>query len=564
MLHGDRHRQDFSLRARLGWHSFCPASTILAGAQRAAYFPVDVPMSAQVPRQISRIDALLSQGDLAGAMQCALQAAHDGIDSALLHLRLATLALRLGRYRESLAHTLTAHEKAPIEPAEIMDLANRLVYFNQSEALVALAQRLLSGPILQAGSESDLAAMVSMMGAQTVAMPLLERAMAVTGPNPANLYNRSQMRMYLGRMAEAESDLRACLDLAPELARAHWALSKLRTTGANELDLTMLRRLLATPKPPQDQVYLRFAQFNQLDRAGRVDEAWAALVKGSTVKRQLLKYDPQRSRQLVESLIAMPTTELPTSNCNHVASPLPIFIVGMHRSGTTLLERILGNHSQVSEAGELYDFPAQLRWAIGRHFSGPLDAAVLEDEAAIDFAEVGRRYLDQVRWRAGGRPFLIDKLPSNFLNIGFIRRALPQAKIVHMRRNAMDTCFSNLKELFSNACAYSYDQDELADYYGLYRRLMTHWHGAAPGFVLDVSYEELTADPQAQARRILDFCGLEWQPGCVDVGSNDRAVNTASSAQVREPIHRRNIEAWRRYAPHLQRLQARLAEQGLD
>ena len=131
----------------------------------------------------------------------------------------------------------------------------------------------------------------------------------------------------------------------------------------------------------------------------------------------------------------------------------------------------------------------------------------------IDFADVGRRYLEQVDWRASGKPFLIDKLPSNFLNIGFIHRALPQARVIHMRRNAMDTCFSNLKELFSNACAYSYDQLELADYYAHYRRLMAHWRQVAPEFILDVSYEELARNPQAQAERILAFCGLEWEAG---------------------------------------------------
>ena len=235
----------------------------------------------------------------------------------------------------------------------------------------------------------------------------------------------------------------------------------------------------------------------------------------------------------------------------------------MHRSGTTLLERILGNHSQVSEGGELYDFPAQLRWGIGRHFGGASDPVVLERMDEIDFAEVGRRYLEQVRWRAGGSGYLIDKLPSNFLNIGFIQRALPHAKVICMRRNAMDTCFSNLKELFSNACAYSYSQEEIADYYAEHRRLMAHWQEITPEFVLEVSYEALTRDPAGQAGRILDFCGLGWEAGCIDIGGNTRAVNTASSAQVREPIHQRSIEAWRRYESQLAPLAARLATHGL-
>ena len=223
----------------------------------------------------------------------------------------------------------------------------------------------------------------------------------------------------------------------------------------------------------------------------------------------------------------------------------------MHRSGTTLLERVLGNHSQVAAGGELYDFPAQLRWALGRHFSGPSDAEVVAKAPEIDFPLLGLRYLDQVAWRAEGKPFIVDKLPSNFLNIGFIRRAMPQAKILHITRDPMDTCFSNLKELFSAACPYSYDQGELADWYLQYRGLMAHWQRSVPGFVFDVSYERLAAEPEAEARRILAFCGLEFEPGCIDTASNRGSVNTASSAQVREPIHQRNVGAWRRYERHL-------------
>jgi hypothetical protein len=224
---------------------------------------------------------------------------------------------------------------------------------------------------------------------------------------------------------------------------------------------------------------------------------------------------------------------------------------------------MLGNHSQVSEGGELYDFSAQLRLAAGRHFSGPLDAATVAAAPGFDWPQMGRGYLEQVRWRAGGRAMLVDKLPSNFLNAGFIHRALPQARIVHMQRQAMDTCFSNFKELFSNACAYSYDLDELADYYAGYHGLMAHWRQALPGAVLDVRYEDLARDPETQGRRILAFCGLDWEPACLDTSGNTRAVNTASSAQVREPLHQRGIGAWRRYEAHLGALQARLAAHGL-
>jgi hypothetical protein len=212
----------------------------------------------------------------------------------------------------------------------------------------------------------------------------------------------------------------------------------------------------------------------------------------------------------------------------------------------------------VAEGGELYDLPATLRLALDRHFPGPTDAEVGRRADALDYGEIGRQYLQRVGWRAGGRDFLVDKLPSNFLNVGVLRRALPGARVVHMRRGAMDTCFSNLKELFSNACPYSYDQGELAAWYRGYRGLMDHWQAVAPGYVLDVDYEALARDPAGEGARVLAFCGLVWDPACLDVGGNARSVNTASSAQVREPIHTRGIAAWRRYERQLAPLQASL------
>jgi hypothetical protein len=480
-------------------------------------------------------------------------------------LALAAAQLKAGAYCDSLATTLAASALPAHAPAEEVELARRLLQFNQSAALRDRVTRLLARPVGNAAAEADVAAMLSMVGEQALASRLLARAMAVLGPHAAHLYNRSQMHLYSGRLAEAESDLRACLAREPTMAKAHWALSKLPKGEHVARDINAARACLARVAPgSQDEAFLRYALFNQLDRTGDTDGAWKELVRGGQVKRALLNYSTPASMRLFEALCAAFPQAAPQRQAAVAQGegPVPIFIVGMHRSGTTLLERMLGNHSQVSEGGELYDFPAQLRLALGRHFPGPLDLATVEASSRFDWAAIGRGYLEQVRWRAGDRAMLVDKLPSNFLNAGFIHQALPQARIVHMQRQAMDTCFSNFKELFSNACAYSYDLDELADYYAGYRSLMAHWREALPGAVLDVRYEDLARDPETQGKRILDFCGLPWEPACLDVTGNARAVNTASSAQVREPLHQRSIGAWRRYEAQLAPLQARLAAHG--
>jgi hypothetical protein len=225
-----------------------------------------------------------------------------------------------------------------------------------------------------------------------------------------------------------------------------------------------------------------------------------------------------------------------------------------------LLERILSNHSQVTSAGELGAFPRQLRWMADHHGRGLLDEALIDRLPKLDYAEIGRRYLEQTQWRAEGRAWYVDKLPPNWSLVGLIRRALPNAPILHMVRDGMDACFSNFKALFGDAYPYSYDLAALGEHYRHYRRVMAHWHATLPGQLLDVPYNDLVADPEAMAARVLAHCGLPFEAGCADVTRNAAPVATLSSAQVREPIHRRSKGEWQRYAAGLEPLQRRIAE----
>jgi tetratricopeptide (TPR) repeat protein len=519
------------------------------------------------PDALARVDARRAAGDDAGALALAEAAVAAGSTQLALHFRLASLLLRAGRYRDADAATVRAAKLAPATPAELVELGKRLAYFNRGEVLRGVAAGRLKAPSWHAGAEADLAALLSMLGEQDIAFALIERA-ARRGVDPAILYNRSQLHLYAGRMDAAEADLRQALRLAPDMAKARWALSKLPGPRADPAAVAPLAQLAGAVAPTApDAPYLLYALFNHLDALDRVDEAWSALARACAAKRRQLDYDPARSADLFAALGAVappPATTAPDRAPGTAPgegdAPTPVFIVGMHRSGTTLLERMLGNHPDVREGGELYDFPAALRLALGRHFPGPTDAEVARRADQLDFAAVGREYLQRVGWRADGRGFLVDKLPSNFLNAAFIARALPGARLLHMRRGAMDTCFSNLKELFSNACPYSYDQVELADWYRGYRGLMAGWQAAAPGAVLEVEYEALARDPRGEGERVLAFCGLAWDAACLDVAGSARSVNTASSAQVREPIHTRGIGAWKRYEAWLGPLAARLAE----
>ena len=205
-----------------------------------------------------------------------------------------------------------------------------------------------------------------------------------------------------------------------------------------------------------------------------------------------------------------------------------------------------------------------MRYATDHHCKGVIDRTIVERAGDVDFGEVGQRYLDGMAWRLGDERCFTDKLPSNFLNIGFICRALPQARILHMVRDPVETCFSNLRELFSDANPYSYDQRELADYYLQYRRLMAHWHAAYPGRILDVDYAELTRDPAGVMRMVAAFCGIDYLDAMSDPRSSGRAVATASAVQVRDRVVRRDVPKWAPYAKHMQPLVAALRQGGVE
>ena len=468
----------------------------------------------------------------------------------------AGIALREDRYRIAHAHILTVAASPPADAATEYDLFQRLRTFNEHALMIDSAQRLLSLKPIDIGQQMQVASSLSGIGAPELAERVWERMQSREPRHVATLLTEGYLATNQGEFDRAERALEAAIARESRLAMAHWLLARLRTQTAASNHVERLRQVLADRSlTPPDRMQIGFALHKELHDLGEFPSAWDALSAACALKRQVTPYDESAMMALFDVLEAAPVAA--SSAAPRSADATPIFIVGMHRSGTTLLERMLGRHPQVVDCGETYRFTAQLREAADHQCKGVVDARIVQSAARVDVDAIARGYLESCRWRLrGDATHYTEKLPSNFLIVGLIKQALPEARILHMRRDPMDTGLSNLRELFSDACAYSYDQGEFGRYYRRYERLMAHWHRRFPGEILDVRYEDLVAHPASEARRVLDYCGLPWRDDVVDVTGHGGAVTTASAVQVRSPIHRRSVGAWRAYEAQLAPLRA--------
>jgi tetratricopeptide (TPR) repeat protein len=398
------------------------------------------------------------------------------------------------------------------------------------------------------------------------AKPLLYRALERSPHNPKLLYRTALSHFYLNETAEADALLVRVLEIAPGNGFAWHVRSQLATQTRDANHIPELRSALARPRLRDvDRMMASFALAKELEDVGEFAQSFDVLLQANRIKRATLTYDVMNDVRAMQNVMTHYCAEAMQSLRGGDETPGPIFIVGMPRTGTTLVERILGSHSEAASVGEAVDFPVEMAaTARATHARlGLSDTNLLRASLQMDFGELGRSYLTAVRQMAGGQRYTIDKLPFNFRYCGLIHKALPKASIVHLTRDPMDTCYAVFKTLFFNAYHFSYQLDELAEYFVAYRRMMDHWHAVMPGVMLEVRYEELVSDPQTQCRRLLAHCGLPWQDQVLDFHRSTKASTTASTIQVRKPIYQSSVQKWRNFTRELQPVLQRLAEAGL-
>lgn len=465
---------------------------------------------------------------------------------------LSTALTQLGHHRDAHDAALRAFALRPPVAPLLYAIAQRLRYFHEFARLVECLGEPAFAASAPAGVIAKAAVMLSSIGAHEEATRLAEQGLRRDPSDAACLHVRGNFHLFRGETEQAEECYEASLRSDPLLFQNSLMLAGARAATPERNLVDRIRSQLKTARPGGNgEVYLSFALHRQLHDLGRDDEAWESLKRGCAAKRRQVQYDAGADRALVERLVDVCTPDF-VSPIGDVDMPhVPIFIVGMHRSGTTLLERMLAGHSQVGDAGETSSFHAEMELALDRAAPAGPDAAFVEAARGADFTRVARGYAERARWLSRGNAWFTEKLPQNFLNVGFIAKALPQARFLHLVRDPMDTCFSNLRQLFSGAALYSYDQAELGRFYLLYRRAMAHWREVLPGRVLDISYDALIEDPEAMARRVAAHCGLQFEEGMVDISRRGGTVSTPSATTAREGFRKDRGQVWRRYERHL-------------
>jgi tetratricopeptide (TPR) repeat protein len=397
----------------------------------------------------------------------------------------------------------------------------------------------------------------------------LYRELLVEMPDAADLkMSLAHAQKTLGRRAEAIEAYRAVAHARPDYGDAYWSLANLKTYRFSPEEIGRMRAAEAAPSTTTvDRYHLCFALGKALEDAGDYRESLHYYERGNALKRDESRYRPEIIERNTRLQIEVCTREFferrRGSGC---ARRDPIFIVGLPRAGSTLIEQILASHSRVEGTQELADIPRIVQALQGQdpNLDDPRYPGVLPGLAAEELRRLGEKYLEDTRvyrtQHGAAPPHFIDKMPNNFRHIGLIHLILPNAKIIDARREPMACCFSNLKQLFAAGQEFTYSVTDIARYYRTYLELMRHWDAVLPGKVLRVIHETVVDDLEGSVRRILDFCELDFEPSCIEFHKTERSVRTASSEQVRQPIFRDGLDQWRHFEPWLEPLKAALGD----
>jgi tetratricopeptide (TPR) repeat protein len=521
---------------------------------------------ASLPAAVVSASTLFHEGDLHGAeliVRQFLQTHGDHIEAMRL---LAQIGIKLDVLEDAEFLLESVLVFAPDYHAARYDYANVLSQMHKHARAREEAQKLLGFDPYNRSYRATYAYACVGLGRHEDAVRVY-RELAVETPESAELHlSIAHALKTLGKQAEAIDSYRAAAAVRPSYGDAYWSLANLKTYRFTEDELDMMRTYVASPATQLvDRYHLCFALGKALEDRGDFAESFRFYERGNAFKKSESRYQAEFTERNARLQRSVCTREFFAARkgfgCDRTD---PIFIVGLPRAGSTLLEQILASHSRVEGTMELADITRLVNQLQGRvrNDAKPRYPAVLAELSADELRTLGEKYLKDTQIFRTGKPFFIDKMPNNFRHLGLIHLILPNAKIIDARREPMACCFSNFKQLFASGQEFTYSLEDIGRYYRSYIDLMEHWGAVLPEKILRVQHEDVVADLEAGVRRVLDFCGLEFETSCVEFYKTDRSVRTASSEQVRRPIFKESLEQWRHFGPWLGALKDALGEVG--
>jgi len=435
----------------------------------------------------------------------------------------------------------------------LLQQANCLMRLGRSREARPLVISLAAGKMASGWQYATLALLLSRLELQEEAAEQYRCAIALEPNHADHYYNLATVQRFLGDFAASEANLDRAIALNPGEFEAYSLRSQLRKQTPDNNHVAELEQLLEKGVgEPRGEVRVLHALAKELEDLGQAHRSFACLKRGATLRRSLMRYDVANDLQTMDAISAHFDAAQFDRKRQGYDNGEAIFILGMPRTGTTLVERIIGSHSDVHAAGELNNFAIELTRLAGQ--PGLTREALVARSTQLDFAALGRNYIESTRPATGHSPRFIDKMPLNFLYAGLIHLALPQARLIHLERHPLDTCYAIYKTLFQDAYPFSYTLEELGRYYVAYHRLMQHWQSVMPGVIHTVSYEQVVQHTETQSHALLAACGLPWQEQCLRFYDNPQSSTTASASQVRMPVYHSSLNRWRQYREQLQPL----------
>jgi tetratricopeptide (TPR) repeat protein len=518
-------------------------------------------------RAYTKLIAAFNQNDWPRVQQRAAQLLPIAPHDPVVHFMAGVAYMQMQQMPLALDCLLKATQLEPSRADFLVQYAKALALVRRMREARLVADEAMNSSPNDPMTLETLGVVYAQVQAFAQAATVFRRAVALMPQQASCHFNLAHALTALGDNDGAERELEAGIRLEPRYWKAYLSVAQLRSQATSSNHIERMQSLLAQHgNDIGAQIYLNIALGKELDDTADYPGAFEHFTRGNAAIRSLRSYSSKHDEAMFDALIrTFPTAHEGPAEGDPTEEP--IFIIGMPRTGTTLLDRVLSSHPDVYSTGELQNFPTAAQQASGSRLPLLFDPDIVTCTHAIDWQKLGATYLASTRPATAERPRFIDKLPHNFLYAGFIARALPRAKIICLRRDPLDTCLGNFRHLFDRETPfydYSFDLLDTGRYYTQFDRLMAHWRKVLPGRILELPYESLVEAPEATARQLLAFCDLPWNDACLRSESNTAPVNTPNAWQVRAPIYRTAIGRWKQYAPQLRELQKLLAEAGVE